>query len=219
MKYDNLLQHYVSRDELRSGLLQSKEEGEFVFASDAYQVIRIPKSLLEKEYPPRPESPTFSRLWPTPERMLSVPKKIDVSKLKSLIGSIPFIEQYEREECDKCDGRGTIDCHCCGQLTNCNKCEGEGWVSTGKKLTVADDRFKLLFCGIPFSPEFFENVLRCVEATGEGVEILTQNDKEMMLLRTGSIEIGIMPYSERPDEKYCIPMPLTESHEIQKETA
>lgn len=218
MKYDNLLQHYVSRDELRSGLLQPKEEGEFVFASDAYQVIRMPKSLLEKEYPAHPKAPSFSAIWPTPGRMLSVPKKIEVSKLKSLIGSIPLVEEDEKVECSKCEGDGQVECPCCGNFSDCNKCHGTGEASSGKKIKVADERFKLIFSGIPFLPEFFENVLRCADVTGEGVEILTQIDQKMMLLRTGSIEIGIMPHSERPDEKYCVHVPLTESHEIKKET-
>lgn len=192
--YDAILAFFCSTDSLRPHLNHPQQQGDFVYATDANHIIRIPRNILSKDYPNDCDI-QFSVFWPGTNQMRPAPAQYDPNAIQDAILSIPEINEVEEEECDTCDGEGAIFCtHCC-HSHDCAACDGKGYLLTGTTKKVFDPSYHIGFETASCNPRLLVNLLRVAEATGAPVYLLTLCDPyKMLLFQIGEIQVGIMPY-------------------------
>lgn len=136
-KYDYLLHHFVSSDNLRTSMMQPNTNNEFTYATDTTAIIEIPKELTlrysvkdtEKPYP------NIAAVLPGEN---NANKILDINSLYKVVSEFRFY--FEKEPCIACDGEGSYVCECCENDVECKKCDGTGLSKNNKanKLPTKD---------------------------------------------------------------------------------
>ena len=195
INYDELLQLFVSTDQLHPHFSHPNTQEGYVYATDGHHIMRVPSHLVTGDYPNEYKG-RFISIWPNPERWLDDPIQYDPQSIQNAILEIPRLIVEEKVDCDKCKGSGIIHCDCCGRDNDCNECDGDGIIATGKKEEIADPDYYIRFEGVTnLNARFLHNLLRCAESTGQPIYLLTVCDKEVQIFQTGEIEVGIMPFN------------------------
>lgn len=124
--YDYILNYFCSFDELKPQFMTPFEQGEFNYATDAYALIKVPKSLCKLKYKADGDEgvkcPNFESVLFTPESFVSIKTKeiaTNIAKMRTV---------YAGEICKKCGGSGVATCKECGNEHNCKHCGGTGTV-------------------------------------------------------------------------------------------
>lgn len=208
--YDNLLTEFCSKDELRPGMMEPKTEGGYTYSSDAHIFVEIPNHLLSQEYPGHEKAPNFQMaLGPillSPRR--DNPVLIDKATLRYFFEQHRTIVEYNEAECDKCEGQGTIFCHCCRNENECPKCDGNGIIKgppTGKMTIPWQVKVKL---GKGY---FAAHLLETIVNASADQSLYFVNNPDALkaaLFQFGEIHCGQMPVmTDGEDDSLCFVHP------------
>lgn len=131
---DELLQKFVSADELRPKFLQPWRHNNHVFASETHILIRVNGNMTIAEYPTLDLN--ADTLFPTgtPDGIIALKPLEDALALAPMEDEMAYIG--EDVDCDECDGNGRVDWsyrHWVKRF-DCPKCFGTGFTEQRRKL-------------------------------------------------------------------------------------
>lgn len=124
MRYDYLLNLFVSADSIRPALKYPFQQEQFMIATDAHAMVVIDKNLCKKEYVNEHKAPNALKIFNDVVRNCS--ETISIDRLFS--AELHFDVTYSYMDCDKCNGDGVIECTECGHEYECKACDGEGQI-------------------------------------------------------------------------------------------
>lgn len=123
MIYDYIIKQFVGRDINKHSLHKPRLIDGYVYASDAYSLIRVPAEKCAMDYSGSSEFPvTATKIFE--DITEAEPLRIGVDQLAKTLAKALF--DYQMNECEKCKGEGTIVCQCCGHENDCSHCNGDG---------------------------------------------------------------------------------------------
>ena len=146
---DELLQKFVSADELRPKFQQPWRENNCVFASETHILIRVNGNMTTTEYPALDFN--VDKFFPTgtPDGIIALKTLEDALALAPMEDEMTYIG--EDVDCDECDGNGRVDWsyrHWVKRL-DCPGCFGTGLVEqrrklpTGRKIITEDAAIRI----------------------------------------------------------------------------
>lgn len=106
MDYDELLDRFKSKDELREPMMQAHLDGDIVVATDGHVLITVPMSKLKRTYAPVPQYPNWKSILPSSSLPLEEWVTIKTAELRDKYNQIPMVDVTE--DCETCDGHGEI---------------------------------------------------------------------------------------------------------------
>ena len=124
MRYDYLLNLFVSSDSVRPALKFPFQQEQFMIATDAHAMIVVDKSLCNKEYVNEHKAPNALKIFNDVVRNCSETISID----RLFAAELHFDVTYSYKDCDMCNGYGVIKCTECGHEYECKECDGEGQI-------------------------------------------------------------------------------------------
>ncbi len=168
---DELLQMFVSTDEVRPKFLKPWRERDKVFASETHILIRVNGYMTSADYPEYNNDNT-NRLIPT-----GVPNGIlSSATLENAISYAPLVDEMEERGydivCKECDGTGTVewDYKHWSKSFDCPVCDGTGYSeishveATGRKVIDPEAAIKIgLTC---FRVVYLKQILEAMKYCG-----------------------------------------------------
>ena len=195
-KYDELLNYFVSTDELRPVLQEPCLNGDYVVATDGHKAIKIPISLLENEYKVSEKYPNLQKIIDDSLRDHKCDGIIRLADLKEVFSKFEEIDDYGI--CLMCDGDGTHECEC-GHRHECQECDGtgDGKYKIGKKF---DDEGKFCIGNAIFNANNFRPIYDIFKHFGNNhIKLLANPQFQVNVFVVGDIQIIIMPCRETDD--------------------
>lgn len=199
--YEDILQLFVSDDDLRMWMTKPFIVGNKAVATDAHCLVSVPEWKGNYEYCDKTKD-----VYPKEYNCF---KEIPLSNFLAAIAKVPLIDDYDEEvtetECDECDGEGEVDFeYSAGRrdyyLTGeCPICEGEGTITTTKKTPngkkVADSSMLLAIGSHAFN---IFNVHRLVQVAEmlheEKINLVYQKvPSGASMFKVGECEVLMMP--------------------------
>ena len=184
--YDQALQLFVSKDELRPKMLTPCQRGDFVYATDAYAAIKVPVSKPRFDYS---QTHDFYEIEPLFQKDQNYNKMVDFAPITEWFNTVPTDNKYE--ECPRCEGLGEIYCECCKNNNECKACLGSG---NGRK--IGEEKRKsepYILKGVKFS---YMNLYRLFLASSpecSPVEWVYRDTNAGNLFRVNDIDIVLLP--------------------------
>jgi len=184
--YDKILELFVSDDKLRPKMTQPCKRGEFVFATDARAVIKMPCEIAALDYSRDHDFYDVEQFFDI-ERNVTQP--IDFEPIEKWFETVPMYPVYQN--CSRCDGEGTVYCSCCQNESECRDCGGTG---RGKKIGEVprySDRYEI--DGVGFS---YKNLYRLfLLSKNENAPAIwrVKNPSKINIFEVKNIEVGLMP--------------------------
>lgn len=200
---DELLQMFVSTDDMRAKFMKPWRERRRVYASELHILIRVNGYLTDADYPER-NSDNTDKLFPK-----GLPNGIiTLARLDKALANAPLVDEMaavgEDVECDECDGMGNVtwEYKHWQDVFRCPKCEGDGYIersrrkATGRK--VVDENAGVKICSEIFRANFLKMIadtmkfFGCEDATvtlgGKSATRFQLNDDvDIILLPTNQI--------------------------------
>lgn len=160
---DELLQMFVSTDDMRAKFMKPWRERKCVYASEFHILIRVNGYLTDADYPEH-NSDNTDKLFPK-----GLPNGIiTLARLDKVLANAPLVDEMkiigEDIECDECGGTGSVtwEYKHWQDIFRCPKCEGDGYmdiarqVATGRK--VVDEN-----AGVKIGSDIFRaNLLKMI---------------------------------------------------------
>lgn len=192
--YDQILRMYTGDDELRPWMMKPFLLGEFVYATNAIKIIRIPKSKCKATYEELGDRYTghdsITRIF----REANTIAGFSVKHLNDLIRSAPMDPTVDWETCGHCDGQGEWTNEDETELIRCKMCNGDGEI-TIERPGVFEINFyaviELNDCHI--SATQLDTLVRSANELGiENILYKGGEERTAHLFQFDDIEIGIM---------------------------
>lgn len=197
--FDQLFSHFVSDDECSPGLRQPNTTDDFVWATDRHALIKVPQSLLDKQYPSHEKAPKVGPVLAA-THILPEPVTIKAKQLMDILGEIPKEKDVKWVTCPECKGEGGEECFCCGHYTECENCDGEGEIKmddTTLPLVYPFEGYGIRIGEAVFSPLIvgaLETAL--VELDASEFQLVGGAPNRQHLFRIGEVEVILMPKME-----------------------
>ncbi|MBD5414860.1 MAG: hypothetical protein HDR46_01095 [Bacteroides sp.] len=199
---DELLQRFVSTDDLRPRFMKPWRERDKVFASENHILIRVNGNMTTANYPEY-NSDNTNKLIPTgaSDGILSA------AILENAISYAPLVDEKERViddvECKECDGTGEVewDYKCWSKMFECPCCYGTGHIETSRKKAtdrkVIDPNAVIKIGPKYFWAGFLKQILDAMEYCGCKEATVTFGDRirATRFNLTDEIDIILMPTS------------------------
>lgn len=222
-KYLEILQMFVSQDDLRPAMTVPNIGNEFASSTDAHALVFFDKNLL-------PENTVFETdfgeklKYPDIQRFIEMKANcntiLDVEKINEVISKCPLIEDTDEEEkedtCNECDGSGEVtytyedskykdheldgECPICEGLGKCTKT-----IEKPNGKMVKNNEYYLQ-CGISYLSVFLiEKLLKVQQIIGGDISIVNQTypNKEI-LFKVSNVNVLIMPLMRDEVSEYCL---------------
>jgi hypothetical protein len=197
-----LLDMYVSPDNVYPVLCAPFAQDEYVYASDAHACLRVRESAVENQYPAS-KTPCCSRIFIATNRETIV----TMQQLEKLLAGVKRVEETrvvnERIECEECGGSGKV---CWGygdweRKFDCPACDGEGYVEredlipTGKMLL---DEFTPVKLGDRiFASGYIQTIMKTMELLEVHAVTMRYNEhaeKEQVVFNfSPDVDVLLMP--------------------------
>lgn len=130
---DDLLQLFVSTDDLRPKFMRPWREGNYIFASETHICIRVKGSMTDTDYPCSNSHTNNMFLCRCPDG------KLNREILDNAISYAPTVDEIktvgEDIECEECDGTGQVrwEYKSWTDIFDCPVCQGTGYSETARK--------------------------------------------------------------------------------------
>jgi hypothetical protein len=185
-EYDKILGLFVSDDELRPKMMQPCKRGDFVFATDAYAIIKIPVGIVNLDYSQEHE---FYNIEPFFEVNRNVAQQIDFEPIQKWFDTVPMLPVYE--DCDNCDGEGTVYCKHCKNESECPDCNGTGHGKEIGKKPSHFDRYEL--DGVGFSYKNLYRLFLLSKNENTPATWKFRDSTKINVFEVKNIEVALMP--------------------------
>jgi len=205
--YDQILNLFVSKDDLRDWMLTPAFTGNLVFATDGSAAVFLDKSQCSLDYPLYKEKEDIHQyLLPESNQNLKIP----VSDLVDFFGKVPLVAEEitttSTERCSACDGYGEVDFEFFhnGETyeteAECPVCDGSGkeTIKT-KKLTGAKVGDPKSIIKIGSSTFLFPVILKAYQTAQllsvDYITLIQQNGPgSASIFMIGGAKLLLMPY-------------------------
>lgn len=158
MRIDDLLKLFVGRDDFRPVMKTPSLIGEFVYATDAHCIIKVPVKNLDEIYKEVPKFPDCE--WVIKEApLLAEPLLIKAHLLDETLSSMPLVDEFQ--QCPYCDGEGERECDL-GHMHDCEQCKDGVTTRVIGKTFKAFDRVKINNCY--YAPKYIKLLYKSCEA-------------------------------------------------------
>jgi hypothetical protein len=147
--------------------IHSDDDG-YVYATDAYTVIRVPFYDCGLIYKPVQGFPNAKRMYE--DVLITEEFCINTQSLINVLAEFKWTRFIETKKCEKCKGEGEQYCDCCQNTNECKACHGEGEKYIGTKecslLTTTDGGMFVAFLKHAFAPRYIHQVAICAKVLG-----------------------------------------------------
>lgn len=99
------------------------EYEDYYCATDARLLIAVPKDQITGDIAIGDNPPNFSFVFGRQDSS-DHPVKVKIGLLASKLADVPMIDEFD--DCEQCDGEGSVECECCGNVADCEECDGTG---------------------------------------------------------------------------------------------
>lgn len=196
--YDFILPFFTATDELRPVMtkIHSDDNG-FIYATDAHIVIKVPNTSVVNNYENVEKYPNAEKVFTQYE----FPYKaiIKTQTLISLLTAYKWLRAYKTENCDKCNGTGSLTCEHCNSDYECENCKGNGKFHKGEldmRLLITKDFFAVVkVINKHFKADFMHVLAVCAKMLDvSDIEVLyNDNEDAPTVFKVADAEILIMP--------------------------
>lgn len=194
-KYDYVLSLFCGQDELRPAFANPFPQEGFYCATDSHSLIIIDKSLTGLQYEGHEKAPNALNLY----KNLTNDSEFTLSKYEFLSGFFTAEQKFlhSKKKCEKCDGKGYNECHCCGHENDCEECDGSGedfeQIPFGKPFLHGE---LVRFAKTTFYPNSLNKVFQTAYILGEDKIIVKYEKDQPYRARAfyiGDVRILLMP--------------------------
>lgn len=187
---DYLLNLFTGDDELRPLFQTPFRIGEYVYATDAHTLIKIPAHLLKREYSINEKAPeNMDNMFEGYTEIKTLQFDVSIDHLAALLAEIKYV--YKRTSCPKCNGTSEITCEHCGHASPCKECNGTGH-SDGMNFLVRKEKeyAALRYNGNLYRPFVLERLLiSLMVLQARKDEIVQYQKRHNSLFVIGDVEI------------------------------
>lgn len=201
----------TSSDELRDWMQKPFTIDNYVYATDAHIIAKIPidKIGAHDELEEKRKKDVIDVFKYEPKKLIS----IELTELKNAIKSIPLVDEYRNTDlsgnCNECDGEGEVEWefgyHT--KMDDCPVCDGEGVIKkekrekTGNKVVDESQYIEILCCRFKFDK--IQKLTRFIELMGvKKIDVVSQVDaSRVTFFKIGITEVGLMPVYKNEDDK------------------
>lgn len=185
-KYDEILSLFVSNDELRPIMTKPCRVGNFVLATDAHALIKLPMSLCDIDYHQDYEFYKVDFLFDVERTIAGI---VDFGPIEEWFLTVPMVAIYQM--CPTCDGEREVYCYHCKHSHRCDDCDGTG---NGDKIGEEPRHYdKYNLDGVGFS---YKNLYRLsLLAKHENTEVkwTFKHESKGNIFDVNGIEVVLMP--------------------------
>lgn len=123
-KYDYVLSLFTAQDEIRPAFAKPFPQESFYCATDSNCLIVVQNNLPALKYEGHEKAPNALNLYKN--HISDSEFVITKDELLSGFFSAELQFLHSMKKCEKCDGKGYKECHCCGHENDCEECDGSG---------------------------------------------------------------------------------------------
>ncbi len=195
--YDFILKYFTSKDDLRINLTKPNPQGNYIYATDAHAIVRIPKELSGIEYKNNPKYPNKVNDVFRIEIEKPSTQTFEIESLLVSIFDCQLTTEKDFETCKKCKGEGSKYCKCCGFNNDCKTCNGEGHKEVTKPYAMPYlNGTAVRFMDKIVKPSFLYKVIHTALLLGCNEIKVTESAPTKLLFKVGKLEIIIMTLLE-----------------------
>jgi hypothetical protein len=194
---DYLLNLFTGDDDLRPQFQTPFRIGEYVYATDAHTLIKIPAHLLKREYPINDKAPkNLDNMFIGYTEIKTFQFDVRIDHLAALLAEIKYV--YKRNACPKCNGTSEITCEHCGHASPCKECNGTGHSNDINFLVRKEKEYAALrYNGNLYRPFVLERLLISLMALqARKNEIVQYHKNNYSLFVIGDVEIVLVQQVE-----------------------
>jgi hypothetical protein len=121
--YPELIRFFLANDDFRPMMQTPHSDGEFIWATDAYIMIRLPLSF----YPECPQLENYFDVQSALTKSFKETKpvgRILLADIEKVMSKMPLYDVFEK--CKECNGEGEVLCEFCHHTHDCDECYGSG---------------------------------------------------------------------------------------------
>jgi hypothetical protein len=217
-KYLEILNLFVSNDDLRPAMTAPNKGVEFTSATDAHSIIYFPNDLLPKDTAFEDKGGKYPDVMPYIKVEDNCNNLLRLENIKSVLLKCPLIEDFDEEEkentCDECDGSGEVTfTYEDGKLKDhemegeCPICDGQGnCVQTVEKPNgkmIYDSQYHLNIDDCKMSIFLIERLMKVAEILDSKIFIVNKTDaNKAVTFKVGQVKVMLMPIMRDDNSKY-----------------
>jgi hypothetical protein len=189
IKNDYCMRFFTGNDSVRPILMKINQQNDFVYATNAKILAKIPANLCVHEY-------DSDDKYPNVENVISQHKSIEKKTVKvdSIFHELIKIEccfKPKMVDCNNCCGTGTKTCEHCDSDHDCKQCLGEGIVP-GKELELSGENNCTLF-NKKYDLKYIDIIIRTAIFTDVNEIEISNSETAGSLFYVGDFTILLMP--------------------------
>ncbi len=220
-KYLEILQMFVSQDDLRPAITVPNKGEFFTSATDAHSIVYFKNELLPIDITFEDKGVKYPNVLQFVNQDDNINVLLSIEKINSVLSKCPLIEDFDEEEkevtCDECNGSGEViftyedseyqDHELDGE---CPICNGDGKrvqnIQKPNGKMVKNDDYFLNIDESKFSIFLIERLLKVAEIlNGEIVIVNRTQSNKPITFKVGEVKVMIMPIiSDYDDSEYCL---------------
>lgn len=201
--YDKVFKLYCSTDKLRPTLQNPFKQNGYYLATDAYNICMLKSDLIDLEYGELEKPDCMKWIGLINDNFKY---SLSIAELKNKL-IFKMIDDFEYEECKKCDGEGYEECDL-GHEHDCEECDGRGEIkiNTGKQIVDKNQIYTINNVG--FNARDLDRLIKISELLNEDtlniIQFSSLASAKPTLVKLGDLYILIMlinlEYSENTEK-------------------
>lgn len=182
--FEYILNLFTGDDKLRPQFHTPFKIGEYVYATDAHALIKIPAKLLSRDYEVNEKAPKdLTSMYEGFTQAENIDIEFNIAVLSTLLADVKWT--YMRTSCPKCKGASEILCDHCGHASPCEECDGTGMSYDMNFLIRKESEYAAVkFNGKVYRPFVLERLLITMMALKSKDFIVVHYDKNHKSLFT-----------------------------------
>lgn len=196
--YPELIRLFLADDDFRPMMQNPHSDGEFIWATDGYIMIRLPLSY----YPECAQQEKYFDVQSALNKSFKETKpvgRILLSDIEEVMSKKPMVNVYAK--CTECNGDGEVLCEFCHHSHDCDECYGTG--RTNQLIgTEPSYRYSIGINHQAFQAKYILTVQKAMRLLKAVEAVFHQGtaEKSSTHLLIGDVIILLMPNMESPDQ-------------------